>query len=92
MLAALTRAAQRGMPVVRVGRANHEGVTPTNPNDLFIEGNNLTATKARLLPMACLMKFGSLLPVPVDPDNPTEEELKSVRAKIAQYQAAFDTH
>lgn len=92
MLAALTRAALRGMPVVRVGRANHEGVTPTDPDDLFIEGNNFTATKARLLLMACLMKFGSLLSVPVDPDNPTEEELKSVRAKIAQYQAAFDTH
>ncbi len=79
------------MPVVRVGRGNHEGITVTNPNDLFIEGNNLTATKARLLLMACLMRFGSL-GIPVDPDIPTKRDLDTIRSKIAQYQEVFDSH
>ncbi len=90
-MAALTQAALTGMPVVRVGRGNHEGITVTNPNDLFIEGNNLTATKARLLLMACLMRFGSL-GIPVDPDNPTKRDLDTIRSKIAQYQEVFDSH
>ncbi len=89
--AALTQGTLTGMPVVRVGRGNHEGITVTNPNDLFIEGNNLTATKARLLLMACLMRFGSL-GIPVDPDNPTRGELEAIRSKIAQYQEVFDSH
>ncbi len=89
--AALTRGTLTGMPVVRVGRGNHEGITVTNPNDLFIEGNNLTATKARLLLMACLMRFGSL-GIPVDPENPTRRELDAIRSKIAQYQEVFDSH
>lgn len=90
-MAVLTRAALRGIPVARVGRGNHEGITNINTNDLFIEGNNLTATKARLLLMACLMKFGSL-PVPADLDQPTSVELEAIRAKVAQYQAVFDSH
>ena len=90
-MAALRRAVLAGMPVVRVGRGNHEGITVTNPRDLFIEGNNLTATKARLLLMACLMRFGGL-EIPVDPDNPTKGELDGIRSKIAQYQEVFDSH
>lgn len=90
-MAALRRAALRGMPVVKVGRGNHGGITVTNPNDLYIEGSNLTATKARLLLMASLMKFGSL-PVPANPDNPTRAELDAIQAKITQYQEVFDTH
>jgi L-asparaginase/Glu-tRNA(Gln) amidotransferase subunit D len=90
-MAALRRAVLAGMPVVRVGRGNHEGITVTNPRDLFIEGNNLTATKGRLLLMACLMRFGSL-EIPVDPDNPTKGELDAIRSKNAQYQEVFDSH
>ena len=90
-MAALSRAALRGMPVARVGRGHHEGFTPSNPRDLFIEGSNLTATKARLLLMACLMKFGSL-PVPSDPDHPTERELDAIRTTLESYQAVFDSH
>jgi len=90
-MAALSRAALRGMPVARVGRGHHEGFTPSNPHDLFIEGSNLTATKARLLLMACLMKFGSL-PLPSDPERPTEGELDAIRTTVASYQAVFDTH
>ena len=89
--AALAKAALRGMPVVRVGRGNHEGITPVLPNNLFIEGDNLTASKARLLLMACLMKFGAL-PVPADPENPTPREFQAIRDKVAQYQEIFSTH
>jgi hypothetical protein len=90
-VAALRRAALSGMPVARVGRGHHEGFTPGNPNDLFIEGSNLTATKARLLLMACLMKFGGL-PLPQDRDHPTAAELDAIRAKVTSYQAVFDSH
>lgn len=86
---AMLRAVHCGMPVVRVGRGNNEGFTP--PADRFIGGRNLTATKARLLLMACLMRFGGLPPA-VDPDRPTEAELAAIRAKLADYQSVFDTH
>ena len=78
-----------GMPVVRVGRGNTEGFTPVY--EFFISGSNLTSTKARLLLMACLMKFGSLPPA-ADPENPTEEELAAIREKLKAYQAVFNTH
>ena len=87
----LDRAALRGIPVVRVARGNAEGFVPPNSRDLTIEGNNLTATKARLLLMASLMKLGSL-PVPADPDHASKAELDAIRAKLAEYQKIFDTH
>ena len=89
--AALRRAVFSGMPVVRVGRGNAEGPVDPKRNPLSIGGNNLTATKARLLLMACLMKLGSLPPA-ADPDKPTKAERDAVDAKLAQYQAIFDTH
>jgi hypothetical protein len=85
----MLRAVHSGMPVVRVGRGNNDGFTP--PRDRLIGGRNLTATKARLLLMACLMKFGSLPPA-ADPDHPTEAELSAIREKVAAYQAVFETH
>ena len=85
----MLRAIHCGMPVVRVGRGNNDGFSP--PKDRFIGGRNLTATKARLLLLACLMKFGSL-PVAADPDRPTKAEITAVRDKLAAYQAVFDTH
>ena len=48
----LLRALHSGMPVVAVGRGHAQGFTP--PRGGFLGGNNLTATKARLLLMACL--------------------------------------
>jgi hypothetical protein len=60
-------------------------------NPVFIGGSNLTATKARLLLMACLMKFGSLPPA-ADPDQPTPEEADRTRTKVAAYQTVFNTH
>jgi L-asparaginase len=89
MDAALRRAVFSGMPVVKVGRGNAEGFTPRIPP--FLSGTNLTATKARLLLMACLMKCGSL-PVAADPGNPTQAEFEATMARLDAYQAVFDTH
>ena len=86
----MLRAVSSGLPVVRVGRGNTEGFVPLD-NPSFIGGSNLTATKARLLLMACLMKLGSLPPA-VDPDHPTAEEAVAVCEKVAAYQTIFNTH
>jgi len=88
---ALALAAYQGMPTVRVGRGNAGGLTPVNRGDVFIEGNNLTPTKARLLLKAALMKLGSL-PVAKDPEKPTRQETEAVKTAIASYQEIFDTH
>jgi L-asparaginase/Glu-tRNA(Gln) amidotransferase subunit D len=85
----LKSAVYRGMPVVVVGRGNNEGFT--GPRGVFIGGRNLTATKARLLLMACLMRFGSPPPA-ADPQRPTEAETTALKQAIAEYQGVFDTH
>lgn len=85
----MVRAAYSGLPVVRAGRGNTEGYVPVR--EPFIGGSNLTSTKARLLLMACLMKFGSLPPA-ADPAHPTELEAAALRSKLVQYQAVFNTH
>ena len=77
-----------GLPVCRVGRGA-QGFA--DPHPYQIAASNLTATKARLLLMACLMKFGSLPPAK-DPKNPTADELAKIRAAIATYQAVFLSH
>lgn len=87
--AALRQAVFAGMPVVKVGRGNNEGFTSQAPP--FLSGNNLTASKARLLLMACLMKFGSL-PLARDRTQPTEPEVAATMAGLARYQEVFDTH
>jgi len=87
---AMLRAVYSGLPVVRVGRGNTEGFVPVHDPD-FIGGSNLTATKARILLMACLMKFGCLPPA-ADPDHPTSAETAVTRQKVALYQKVFDTH
>jgi hypothetical protein len=60
-------------------------------NPFFIGGSNLTATKARLSLMACLMKFGALPPA-ANPDHPTSEELAAICEKVCAYQGVFNTH
>jgi len=57
----------------------------------FIAGSNLTSTKARMLLMACLLRFGSLPPAK-DPENPTADELAATRKAVAAYQSVFNTH
>ena len=89
--AALKWATFSGMPVVNVSRGNAAGFVDKSRHPLAIPGSNLTATKARLLLMACLMKFGSL-PSAADPAHPTQVEIDAVKAKLAQYQEVFDTH
>jgi len=74
---------------VRVGRGNPEGFA--DPDEYFIAGSNLTATKARMLLMACLLRFGSLPPAR-NPDEPTAAELSATRTAVAAYQKIFDTH
>jgi L-asparaginase len=91
MEAALRRATFSGMPVVKVGRGNAEGMVDPARSPLAIAGSNLTATKARLLLMACLMKLGSMPPA-ADPASPTRAEIDAVKAKLAEYQSVFDTH
>jgi hypothetical protein len=83
-------AAFSGMPVVLVGRGNAEGFVPPPPAP-FIGGRNLTATKARLLLMACLMQLGSV-PAAADPGRPTAGEVEMMQTKIREYQQVFDTH
>ena len=87
--AVLLRATACGIPVVRVGRGHTQGFA--DYSDYQISGANLTATKARLLLMACLLRFGALPPA-ADPDNPTGAELAAIRDALSQYQAVFDTH
>ena len=52
----LLRATASGLPVVRVGRGHTQGFA--DYSDYQVSGANLTATKARLLLMACLLRFG----------------------------------
>lgn len=86
----MRRAVHSGLPVVRVGRGNPEGFGRRTTHRSS-GGSNLTATKARLLLTAAIMKCGCLPPA-VDPDHPTSDESARIRAKVADYQAIFDTH
>ena len=85
----MVRAAFSGIPVVKVGRNAPEGFA--DPHEFQIAGSNLTATKARFLLMACLVKFGSYPPAK-DPAKPTPQEVAAVKAAVAKYQEIFDTH
>lgn len=88
--AALLMATFSGMPVVRVGRGNTGGMA--YPFDPFgIVGNNLSATKARILLMAAMLKLGALPPAK-SPANPTIQEKAATRAALDAYQEIFDTH
>jgi hypothetical protein len=89
--AALKCATFSGMPVVKVGRGNAGGFVDPTRDPLAIAGSNLTATKARLLLMACMMKLGCLPPA-ADPAHPTAEETEATKAKLKQYQEIFHTH
>jgi L-asparaginase len=56
-----------------------------------VAGHNLTSTKARLLLMACLLRFGALPPA-ADPASPTPAEVATIEAALRAYQEVFDTH
>ncbi len=86
---ALQKAVYSGLPVARVGRGSPEGFADLH--EYFIAGSNLTSTKARMLLMACLLRFGSLPPAK-DPSKPTSAEVAATKNAIAAYQAIFHTH
>ena len=85
----MLKAAFSGIPVAKVGRGAPEGFA--DPHEFQIAATNLTATKARFLLMACLMKFGSL-PAAKNPDKPTSAELDAIRQAVAAYQEVFNQH
>jgi len=88
--ATLRTAVFSGMPVVKVGRGNAGGVVPTE-EDVFVLGSDLTATKARLLLMAALLRLGALTPA-ADPERPQDDEIRRMREEVLAYQRIFDTH
>jgi hypothetical protein len=88
---ALEKAVLSGLPVAKVARGDASGLVRVNPKNLFIEGNNLVATKARLLLTAAIMKYGPM-PHAADPDHPTAAEIDAIKKKVALYQAVFNTH
>ena len=87
--ALMMRATFSGLPVVRVGRDGAEAFV--DPDPFLIAGSNLTSTKARLLLMACLLKFGSLPPARI-PHAPESAERDATRRAVTAYQDIFDTH
>ncbi|MEX2547970.1 MAG: asparaginase domain-containing protein [Chloroflexota bacterium] len=87
---AFRRAVFSGVPVVKVGRGGG-GVSEKTYAPFAIAGGNLTATKARLLLMASLLKLG-LLPAAEDPAHPTGAEIGATRAALDRYQEIFDSH
>lgn len=87
---ALREAALSGMPVVKCGRGNTGGFA-SRQAPWFVQGSNLTSSKARILLMASMLKLGSL-PVAADPADPTEAELEATAAAVRRYQALFDSH
>jgi hypothetical protein len=87
----LRKAVFSGLPVVAVGRGNQDGFASVGRQPFFIAGSNLSATKARLLLMAALLKLGAL-PAAADPAHPSETEIAATNARLAEYQALFSTH
>lgn len=88
---ALKIAAFSGMPVVRVGRADPGGMVPQHRYPFAVSGSNLDTNKARLLLMACLLRFGRW-PKAADPRHPTELERRAVLDAAAVFQGVFDSH
>ncbi len=87
----LRRVAFSGYPVVKVGRGNAGGVVSRTYGPFAIPGGNLTATKARLLLMACLLRFGGLPPAR-DPDAPTGEEVQATDVALERFREVFASH
>ncbi len=85
----MEKAVYSGMPVVQCGRGAPEGFA--DGTSILLAGSNLTATKARLLLMAALMRFGALPPA-ADPDHPTQAEKSAIEKAVAAYQSVFNTH
>jgi hypothetical protein len=87
----LRRAAFSGFPVVKTGRGNAGGVASRTYGPFAIPGGNLTATKARLLLMACLLRFGGLPPAR-DPEAPTPDEIRATDRALEPFREVFGSH
>jgi hypothetical protein len=87
----IDQAALSGFVVVKVSRGTPGTCMGAVAENLFIEGSNLNANKARVLLMACLLRFGCPPPA-ADPAHPTEAEKAAVRSHLAKIQKVFDTH
>jgi hypothetical protein len=88
---ALLRVVYSGAPVVKVARGGSTGRTEPSRGLPFVTGSNLTATKARLLLIASMLKLGPL-PAAADPDRPTTAERDAILDRVAHYQELFDRH
>lgn len=58
---------------------------------MVIGGSNITATKARISLMACLLRFG-VPPAAADPLAPTASEREATARAVAAYETVFDSH
>ena len=87
----INRAALSGFVVVKVYRGTPRMFVGGSAGSLYLAGSNLNANKARVLLMACLLRFGCPRPA-ADPAHPTRAELAAVRAHLVQFQKVFDTH
>ncbi|MER7282996.1 asparaginase domain-containing protein [Dactylosporangium sp. NPDC000244] len=86
----LSAAVYSGFPVVWCGRGRPEDPVGRTPAP-FVAGSNLGATKARMLLLACLLKFGAA-PAAEDPNRPTAAEQRATAAYVRSLQEVFDTH
>lgn len=87
---ALRTATFAGYPVVKAGRGGG-GITESTYGPFAIAAGTLPPTKARLLLMACLLRFGCLPPAR-DPFAPTREEVSATRRALDRFQEIFDSH
>jgi hypothetical protein len=88
---ALDQVAMSGVVVVKVSRGSSGAFLGEVEENFAIEGSNLNANKARVLLMACLLRYGCPPPAQ-DAAHPTDAEMSAVRAHLALIQAVFNTH
>lgn len=88
---AVDTAAMSGVVAVKVSHGTPGASMGHVDENLIIEGSNLNSHKARVLLMACLLRFGAPPPAK-DPPHPTNDERTAVRRHLAKIQAVFDTH
>jgi len=87
----LDQAALSGFVIVKVSRGTPGAFMGAVEENLLVEGSNLNANKARVLLMACLLRFGCPPPA-ADPAHPTEAEKTAVRNHLAKIQEVFNSH
>lgn len=83
---ALRRSVFYGVPVVRVAR---NGQVSGQPDDLLLNGRELSAAEAQRILATCLVRFGALPPA-ANPARPTAKERAAIERKLAVYQRTFD--